>query len=174
MLMLQPGEEAPDFELLGSEGDDPRTYKLSEHLEDGPVVLAFYPQDFSPACTEELCTLHEGDFFEFVPGVDLFGISTDGVYSHKEFAEKHGFGFPLLSDPEGEVAQAYDVRYEENLIFQGADMGRLTKRSLFVVDKSRTVRYAWSSEDPETLPDLLEAKAALDEIADDSGGGASA
>jgi peroxiredoxin len=164
--MLQPGDEAPDFELSGSSGDDPGPYRLSDHLDDGPVVLAFYPQDFSPVCTEELCTLHEGDFFQFVPGVDLFGISTDGVYSHKEFANKHGFDFPLLSDHDGEVASSYGVRYEEGLEFGGADVGRVTKRSLFVVDTDRRVRYAWSTEDPETLPDLLEAKDALDDIAD--------
>jgi peroxiredoxin len=172
--MLQPGDDAPDFELIGSAGDDPTPYRLSDHLGDGPVVLAFYPQDFSPTCTEELCTLHEGDFFEFVPGVDLFGVSTDGVYSHKEFAAKHGFNFPLLSDPEGEVAEAYDVRYEESLTFEGADVGRLTRRALFVVDTDQTVRYAWAADDPETLPDLLDAKAALDEIADEGDGGAPA
>jgi peroxiredoxin len=167
--MLQSGDAAPDFELSGSSGGDPETYRLFDHLDDGPAVLAFYPQDFSPVCTEELCTLHEGDFFEFVPGVDLFGISTDGVYSHREFADKHGFGFPLLSDPEAEVVEAYGVRYEDGLTFEGTDMGRVTKRSLFVVDTDQVVRYAWSAEDPTTLPDLLDAKAALDDIADDAG-----
>lgn len=164
--MLQPGDEAPDFELSGSSGGDPETYRLSDHLDDGPVVLAFYPQDFSPVCTEELCTLHEGDFFQFVPGVDLFGISTDGVYSHKEFANKHGFDFPLLSDHDGDVASAFGVRYEDGLQFDGADVGRVTKRSLFVVDTDRTVRYAWCADDPTKLPDLLETKDALDDIAD--------
>ena len=163
--MLEPGEEAPDFELSGSAGGEPRTYRLSDHLDDGPVVLAFYPQDFSPVCTEELCTLHEGDFFQFVPGVDLFGISTDGVFSHKEFANKHGFDFPLLSDHDGETAEAYGIRYETAFSHEGTDWGQVVKRSLFVVDGDGLVRYAWSTEDPEALPDLLEAKAALDEIA---------
>jgi peroxiredoxin len=169
--MLQNGDEAPDFALSGSNGGPPTTYRLSDHLDDGPVVLAFYPQDFSPVCTEELCTLHEGDFLEFVPGVDLFGISTDGVYSHKEFAAKHGFGFPLLSDTQGDIAEAYDIRYDEAVSYEGADLGRVVKRSMFVIDTDRTIRYAWSVEDPEILPDLLEAKAALDELTDNGGGG---
>jgi peroxiredoxin len=169
--MLQSGDRAPEFELTGSAGDEPRTYRLSDHLDDGPVVLAFYPQDFSPVCTEELCTLHEGDYFQFVPGVDLFGISTDGVYSHKEFADKHGFDFPLLADTDGEVAEAFGVRYDERVSYENVELGRVTKRSLFIVDTDRTIRYAWVAEDPGTLPDLLVAKRRLDDLGD---GGASA
>lgn len=66
--MVDTGDQAPDFELMGADGDDIRTYTLEQAVDDGPVVLAFYPQDFSPVCTEELCTLHEGDYFSFVPG----------------------------------------------------------------------------------------------------------
>jgi peroxiredoxin len=165
--MLEPGDEAPDFELMGSDGDEPTPYRLSDHLDDGPVVLAFYPLDFSPTCTEELCTLHEGDYFEFVPGVDLFGLSTDGVYSHREFAQKHGFTFPLLSDHDGDVADAYGVRYEDGLEYGGENVGKVTRRSLFIVDTDMSVQYAWSADDPEVLPDLMDAKNRLDELADE-------
>jgi peroxiredoxin len=159
--MLDRGDDAPDFELRGTDGTDIRDYRLSDHLDDGPVVLAFYPQDFSPTCTEELCTLHEGDYFAFVPGVDIFGISTDGVYSHQEFADKHGIGFPLLSDGDGVVAEQYDARYADTHELFGM---RVVKRSLYLIDEDATVRYAWQSEDVERMPDLLEAKGRLDEI----------
>jgi peroxiredoxin len=159
--MLQRGDEAPDFELRGTDGGEIRDYRLSEHLAEGPVVLAFYPQDFSPVCTEELCTLHEGDYFAFEPGVDIFGVSTDGVYSHREFARKHGIGFPLLSDGEGAVAEQYSARYEQTHDRFGM---RVVKRSLYLIDEDRTVQYAWQTDDVEQMPDLLEAKGRLDEI----------
>jgi peroxiredoxin len=159
--MLERGADAPDFELLGTDGGEIREYSLSDHLDAGPTVLAFYPQDFSPVCTEELCTLHEGDYFSFVPGVDIFGVSTDGVYSHREFAGKHGIGFPLLSDGDGVVAERYDARYDQP---HERFRSRVVKRSLYLVDEDATVRYAWQSDDVETMPDLLAAKARLDEL----------
>jgi len=159
--MVDTGDQAPDFELMGADGDEIRTYTLDEAVADGPVVLAFYPQDFSPVCTEELCTLHEGDYFSFVPGVDIFGISVDGIYSHEEFVTKHGLGFPLLADGDGHVSEAYGVRYEEPHERFGT---RVTKRSLFIVDEDRTVRYAWVTDDVTEQPDLLEAKEELDQV----------
>jgi peroxiredoxin len=159
--MLERGDDAPEFELLGTAGADIGEYRLADYLDSGPVVLAFYPQDFSPVCTEELCTLHEGDYFSFVPGVDVFGVSTDGVYSHRAFVEQHGIGFPLLSDGDGLVAERYDARYDEP---HERFRSRVVKRSLYLVDEDATIRYAWQSDDVETMPDLLEAKARLDEI----------
>lgn len=158
--MLTVGDPAPDFELMGTNGDEMKTYQLSESLSDGPVVLAFYPQDFSPVCTEELCTLHEGDYFSFVPGVDIFGISIDGIYSHQEFVNQHDLSFPLLAD-DGDIAEAYDVRYDEPHERFGT---RVTKRSLFIVDADRTIQYAWRTDDVEEQPDLLAAKSRLDEV----------
>jgi peroxiredoxin len=159
--MLSQGDEAPDFELLGTDGDGIEEHRLTDHLGDGPVVLAFYPQDFSPVCTEELCTLHEGDYFSFVPGVDIFGISTDGVYSHREFVTRHDIGFPLLSDGDGHVAEAYGARYAEPHEAFGA---RVTKRSLFIVDEDQRIQYAWRTDDVHEQPDLIEARGRLDEI----------
>jgi peroxiredoxin len=159
--VIQQGDPAPEFTLSGTDGNDIAEYSLSEHLETGPVVLAFYPQDFSPACTEELCTLHEGDYFEFVPGVDILGLSTDGVYSHREFIQAHGLGFPLLSDGEATAAADYGVKYDQP---REEYAGSVTKRSLFIVDGDGVVQHAWSTDDPFEQPDLLAAKARLDEI----------
>jgi len=158
--MLTIGDPAPDFELMGTNGDEMQTYQLSESLSEGPVVLAFYPQDFSPVCTEELCTLHEGDFFSFVPGVNIFGISIDGIYSHQEFVNQHDLSFPLLAD-DGDVAEAYGVRYEQAHERFGT---RVTKRSLFIVDQDQTVQYAWKTDDVWEQPDMLAAKDRLDEV----------
>lgn len=146
---------------MGTDGDEMERYTLTAALADGPAVLAFYPQDFSPVCTEELCTLHEGDYFSFVPGVDIFGISVDGIYSHREFARRHELGFPLLADGDGTVSEAYGVRYDEPHEEFGT---RVTKRSLFIVDEDRTVRYAWVTDDVYEQPDLLAAKDRLDEV----------
>lgn len=159
--MIEQGTTAPGFELLGTSGDEIRNYRLSDQLETGPVVLAFYPQDFSPVCTKELCTLHEGDYFTLVPGVDVFGISTDGIYSHQEFASQHGLSFPLLSDGDGVVADRYGVRYSDQHERFGA---RVVKRSLFLIDEDQRVQYSWKTDDADAMPDLTAAKQRLDEV----------
>ncbi|MFB6304082.1 MAG: redoxin domain-containing protein [Haloferacaceae archaeon] len=157
--MLDEGRTAPDFELPGTDGGPPRWYRLTDHLGDGPVVLTFYPGDFTPVCTRALCELHENDLFDMVPGTDVFGVSGDGVFSHREFARRHGFGFPLLSDGDGGVAGEYDVRYDEP-----HEYGYTTKRAVFLIDRTRTIRYAWATDDPRVDADLRVAKARLDEL----------
>ncbi|MFB6157116.1 MAG: redoxin domain-containing protein [Haloferacaceae archaeon] len=163
--MLNEGRTAPDFELPGTDGGPPRRYRLAEHLGDGPVVLTFYPGDFAPVCTRALCELHENDLFDLVPGTDVFGVSGDGVFSHREFARQHGFGFPLLSDATGDVADRYDVRYDE----PHDEYGCTTKRAVFLIDRSRTVRYAWATDDPRVNADLRVAKARLADIHEEGG-----
>jgi thioredoxin-dependent peroxiredoxin len=103
---MQPGDRAPDFELPDETG---QLRRLSEMLRGGPVVLFFYPRAMTSGCTAEDC--HFRDLrteFEKV-GATRIGISVDPVDKQKQFSDKHGFDFPLLSDEGGSVARAFGV-----------------------------------------------------------------
>lgn len=153
---LTVGDKAPDFELPSTIGEK---IKLSDQLNKGPVVLVFYPLDWSPVCTKELCTLRDG-FKEFEKlGVKVFAISVDSIFSHQAFAEKLGITFPLLSDFNREVTKSYGVIHEEILGLKG-----IAKRSVFILDHVGTVMYRWVSEDPSQLPNMEEIKENLKKL----------
>src|SRR5713226_3773271 len=98
----QVGESAPDFELPGTDG----TFKLSDHRGER-VILLFYPGDETPVCTKQFCSYRDrADDFAAL-GATAVGISTQSVASHQRFAEHHGLGVPLLSDPDRRVVKAY-------------------------------------------------------------------
>jgi peroxiredoxin Q/BCP len=104
---MQTGDAAPDFDL---ETQDGSRLRLSDALQDGPVVLFFYPRAMTPGCTKESCHFRDlGSEFSAV-GAQRLGISVDKADRQKQFADKHGFDFPLLSDPDRAVAKAYGVK----------------------------------------------------------------
>jgi peroxiredoxin len=156
MEQVARGEKAPDFELPSTIG---KKITLSEQLGRGPVVLVFYPLDWSPVCTKELCSLRDGisEFEEL--GAHVFGISVDSIFSHQAWAQTLGITFPLLSDFNREVARVYGVLHEEILGLKG-----IAKRSVFILDQQGIVRYRWVSEDPAQLPPLEEIKENLKKL----------
>lgn len=156
VTQLEIGDTAPDFALPGTGQEEVKSYRLSDHLEDGPVVLAFYAFDFHPSCTKEMCDIRNLAWFDLSEGITVFGISTDRVFSHGAFAEEYRLDFPLLSDSDGSVSEEYGVLYEE---INGHR--RVSKRAVFVVDESRVVRYRWVGEELTTQPDWLDVKTAL-------------
>lgn len=162
--MLPEGSDAPDFSLPGTapraDGDPPVEYSLADSLADGPALLNFYLFDFHPACTANMCDLGELAWFDLDEDLSVFGISTDRAFSHAAFAEAEDLTFPLLSDSDGSVAEAYGVLYDE---FRGHR--RIAKRSLFLIDTDGTVRYAWRAASPDDQPDWQAVKAAVDERA---------
>ena len=106
-MTLKPGDTAPEF-TLPDESGTPRS--LSSFLAAGPVVLFFYPAANSAGCTMQACHFRDlASEFEAV-GAQRVGISVDSVEAQKAFADKRGFGYPLLSDEGGAVAKAYDVK----------------------------------------------------------------
>lgn len=150
--MIDEGSDAPGFSLPGSspdaDGAEIETYTLADAREEGPVVLNFYLFDFHPACTENVCDLHNLAWFDLADDVTVFGVSTDRTFSHGAFADAEGLGFALLSDSDGSVAESYGVLYDE---FGGHH--RIAKRSVFVVDQAGVVRYAWSTDEPTVQPE---------------------
>jgi len=136
--ILAAGRRAPDFTLPSSPSE---TLRLSG-LRGAPVVLAFYPADWSPVCGDQM-TLYEAVRFEIErDGARLLGLSVDGVWCHEAFAEYRRIGFPLLADfePKGEVARAYGAY----------DAGEgVAERALFVLDADGAV--AWSYLSPRDV-----------------------
>ncbi len=103
MANVKAGDPAPDFKLR----DENNQEVTLSSLRGRPVVLAFYPLDFSPICTTEMCAYSE-DFSEFEKrGATVFGISRDSTWCHKAFKDKHEIQHSLLADMKGEVARLY-------------------------------------------------------------------
>ena len=132
---MKTGDHVADFELPDETGT-PR--KLSDLLKDGPVVLFFYPAAMTYGCTKESC--HFRDLkaeFEAV-GAQRVGISADAVEKQKQFSDKHGFDYPLLSDVDRTVAEQFGVK-------RGFSITPV-KRSTFVIDTDATLLAVIHSE----------------------------
>ncbi|GAA3671493.1 peroxiredoxin BcpB [Lentzea roselyniae] len=132
---MKPGDIAPDFSLPDQDGTE---RKLSELLENGPVVLFFYPAAMTASCTAQSCHFRDlaAEFAEVK--AQRVGISTDDVAKQKQFAELHGFDYPLLSDVDGEVAEQFGVKRRFGPI--------PVKRHTFVIDTGREVVEVIKSE----------------------------
>lgn len=157
MTHLTVGSDAPDFTLWEAPG---KSVTLSEEIKKGPVVLVFYPADFSSVCQEELCRFRDvlADYNSL--GANVLGISVDGIFSHAAFKEKNGIEFSLLSDWEKTTIRDYGIVHE-NL----AGMTNVAKRSVFVIDTDGTIVYVWVSDNPGNLPPFDEVEMAVKKLA---------
>ena len=104
---MKPGDQVSDFELRDETGQ-PR--RLGELLANGPVVLFFYPAAMTPGCTKESCHFRDLEAEFAAVGAGRLGISADAIDRQRQFAEKNGFEFPLLSDADRAVARQYGVK----------------------------------------------------------------
>lgn len=158
--MVDVGDTAPDFTAPAAVGGV-ESMTLSDALADGPVVLAFFPGAFTSVCTSELCSFRDRlGAFEDV-NASVFGVSADSPFALDEFREQHDLSFPLVSDFEKEIIDAYGVRTS----FDHVGLEGLAKRAVFVVDSDGEVTYAWVSDDPGVEPDydaVTEATAAAE------------
>src|SRR5437868_13477404 len=110
---MKIGDTAPDFELPDETGTK---RKLSDLLANGPVVLFFYPAAMTYGCTKESCHFRDLKAEFDAVGATRVGISADSVDKQLQFAEKHGFDYPLLSDVDRRVAEAFGVKRRSNLL----------------------------------------------------------
>jgi peroxiredoxin Q/BCP len=129
--MIEVGQNAPDFTLPGIQNGEKRDYTLSEYRGKN-VILAFYPGDFTPGCTKQMCSYRDNLSDLDATGAVLLGISPQDVDSHEKWAEKKSFTFPLLADVDKKVIEAYGV---------GAPLIKV-RRSVFVVDGDGIVGFA--------------------------------
>jgi peroxiredoxin len=131
---LQPATAAPDFELRSTPD---QTLRLSD-FRGRPVILVFYPEDWSPVCSDQL-SLYQEVMPEFRKhDAQLLGISVDGIWCHLAFAKDRNLRFPLLADfePKGAVARAYGA-------YRAGD--GTSERALFVIDAEGIVRWSYVS-----------------------------
>jgi thioredoxin-dependent peroxiredoxin len=146
---LSPGDPAPAISLLDQNGD---TVSLSQ-FEGRKVLVYFYPKADTPGCTTQSCGLR--DIAGQVGDTAIVGISPDKPEKQKKFDDKYGLGFPLLSDPEHQVAEAFGV-WGEKKLYGKAYMGIV--RSAFLVDESGKIEQAWYKVSPKDTPaNLLKA-----------------
>jgi peroxiredoxin len=133
-FMLQKGATAPDFELFCTPD---QKLRLSE-LAGKKVILAFYPADWSPVCSDEMALYNQSLKFFNRYNAELLGISVDGVWCHAAFSADRKLHFPLLADfePKGAVARLYGV-YDDKV-------GEC-QRALFVLDEQHTIRWSYLS-----------------------------
>lgn len=132
--ILQPDTPAPDFSLRST----PDQWVSLSEFRGKPVVLIFYPEDWSPVCSDELALFNEilPEFERF--DVQLFGISVDSAWCHLAFGDQRNLRFPLLADfhPKGEVAMQYGVYREQDGV---------AARALFLIDGEGVIRWSYLS-----------------------------
>ena len=152
-MSIAVGQTAPDFMLLNQEKKE---VKLSDFAGKKNVVLVWYPQDWSPTCTNEhVCFVNDMKAFETLDA-EVLGVSVDSAWSHKAFAEKMGIKYSLLADfhPRGAMSEKYGVYL--------ADKG-ITGRAIAIVNKAGKVAW-FKNYDIPVVPDLREVAAALGQV----------
>jgi peroxiredoxin len=143
-MAVAEGAKAPDF-TLPNQDREPVT--LSAALTKGPVVLAFFPAAFSGVCTKEMCTFRDSAAELNKVAAQVLGVSVDTFFSLKAWGDANQLSFPLLSDFNKEVIEKYGVVNPDMIGLKG-----IAKRSIFVIDKNGTVRYAEVLDDARNEP----------------------
>ena len=156
--ILSAGTRAPDFELRSS---PQKTFKLSD-LKGRPVILVFYPADFSPVCGDQVVLYNEllSEFREY--GAEIVGVSVDGVWCHQAFSRDRHLHFPLVSDfePKGAVSRLYGAyRPDEGV----------SERALFVLDRDGVIKWSYLSP-IDVNPGAAGILQALDSLSPRTGG----
>jgi peroxiredoxin Q/BCP len=147
--MLKPGDKAPDFALLDQNGE---LVTLSKSLKQRKArhLIYFYPKADTPGCTAQACGLR--DIADRIGDTAVMGISPDKPTAQKKFDDKYGLGFPLLSDVDHTVAEAFDV-WKEKSMYGRTYMG--IERSAFLVDAKGRIEQAWYKISPKDTPTKL-------------------
>lgn len=141
--MLEVGTKAPDFQLLDKDG---KSVRLTDFLGK-KIVLYFYPRDNTPGCTRQACAFAQS-YPQFQNrDVVVIGISKDSVASHLKFAQKYELPFLLLSDPELQAIQAYDV-WQEKKLYGKVSMGVV--RTTYLINEQGNIEKVMPKVKPDT------------------------
>jgi peroxiredoxin Q/BCP len=138
MTRLETGQQAPGFTLPDQDG---KPVSLADH-RGAKVVVYFYPADMTPGCTTEACQFND-NLTQFSDAkITVLGISPDGAESHRKFRAAHGLTFPLLTDADHQVMEAYGA-WGEKTLYGRKSIGVI--RSTFLIDEEGRVQRAWYS-----------------------------
>lgn len=144
---LKPGTKVPNFRLKDQDGQ----WFSPVDLKDGQAwVLFFYPKDYTPGCTKEVCSFRDRyeEFQEL--GAEVIGISSDTESRHQKFSRSYGLPFRLLADSDGQVRKLFKVK--------GTFFNLIPGRETYVIDGSGTIRMTFNSADPSNhMKKALEA-----------------
>lgn len=131
---LKVGDRVPSFTLPDQ---DNHPFHLDEALAKGPVVLFFYPKDFTPGCTAEACSFRDASSEFIDAGATVCGVSSDDVASHRRFADEHKLVYPLLADVGGEVRKLLSV--------PRGMLGFMDGRVTYVIDQKGILRHKFDA-----------------------------
>jgi peroxiredoxin Q/BCP len=150
-MTLKKGDPAPEFDLPS---DDGKRYRLRD-LRGQKVVLYFYPKDDTPGCTVQACDFRDAQAEIRDKGAIVLGVSADSLRSHEKFRKKFDLNFPLLSDEDNSVCEAYGVWKWKSMFglnFQGIG------RSTFIIDEEGKIHEAMYGVSPDGhLDEVLKA-----------------
>jgi peroxiredoxin len=152
-MAIEKGQKAPEFTLFNSEKNK---VSLSDYSGKNLVIL-FFPQAFTGVCTTELCSVRDSLNVYTSLNAEVVGVSVDSIFTLAKFKEEQQYNFPLLSDFNKTVSQAYGAFYDE-FVF---DMKGVSRRAAFVVDKEGTVQYAEVLESAGDQPNFDAIKEVL-------------
>ena len=145
-MKIEIGQEAPDFTLYDSGKNKVTLSDLKGHN----VLLLFFPLAFTSTCTAELCSIRDNISFYNKVNANVFGISVDSLHTLAKYKADQNLNFSLLSDFNKEVSSLYGSLYE----MFGYNMKGVSKRSAFVIDKDRIIRYAEVLENASEQPNF--------------------
>lgn len=158
-MAAEIGQKAPDFVAQMSDGAKVEPFKLSDHLGEENIVLAFFPFAFSGVCTEEFCTFRDDLSRYSELNAKVLGISVDSPHALNAWIRHDGLKINMLSDFNKEVSPQFGAFHEELGPYKG-----VSKRSIFVLDKEGMIKYRWVSDVPTNLPDFEEVQKALQSL----------
>jgi peroxiredoxin Q/BCP len=150
MASLNVGDQAPDFELQGTDGP----FKLSAHRGER-IVLLFYPGDDTPVCTKQFCSYRDSDADMASLNAKIVGISTGTVASKEAFVAKHGLKTELLADEQGAVAERYGI-FAKRL--------KMAKRTVFIIDEHGRIAHSHGNRLSLSFDDVSALKSALETL----------
>jgi peroxiredoxin len=152
-MPVEVGAKAPDFTLPNQ---DRENVTLGDTLKNGPVVLAFFPAAFSSVCQQEMCTFRDSMAELNKTNAQVLGVSTDTFFALKAWGDANKLGFPLLSDYNKDVIRKYDVVNADMI-----GLKDISKRAVFVIDRSGVVRHREVLDDARNEPNYENVKKAV-------------
>lgn len=156
-MALKVGDKAPDFEIPDQ---NLKVRRLSD-FKGSNVVMAFFPGAFTSVCTKEMCTFRDSMANLNKLNAKVLGVSVDQPFSNAKFAKDNNLNFDILSDVRRDVSKKYGGLHENFVNVPGLVA---SKRSVFIIDRTGNVRYAWVSEDPGVEPDYKKVEEELSKL----------